>query len=97
MPQMRYSGFRRALLSTLRNYLAENWSKAFACVRLATAPVFLVWGRTDRDVPFSLSREVLAAIPRARFLPAADAAHVPFLEQPEVVNPVLPRFLQEEK
>jgi pimeloyl-ACP methyl ester carboxylesterase len=67
MPQMRYSGFRRALLSTLRNYLAENWSKAFACVRLATAPVFLVWGRTDRDVPFSLSREALAAIPEPDF------------------------------
>lgn len=91
--QMRFKGFRRALLSTLRNYVSTDWSKDFACVGAGNVPVFLVWGKADRDVPFELSKEVLTAIPRARFLPVEDAAHVPFLEQPEIVHPALVEFL----
>ena len=92
-PQMRYHGFRRALLATLRHYLAEDWSREFACVGQGTAPVLLVWGKHDQDVPFATSREVLAAIPRATFLPVEDAAHVPFLEHPEITDPALVAFL----
>ncbi len=92
-PQMRFKGFRRAILSTLRYYLPADWSKDFACVGQGTAPVLLVWGKADRDVPFETSREVLAAIPRAQFLPVDDSAHVPFLEHPEIVDPAFVNFL----
>jgi pimeloyl-ACP methyl ester carboxylesterase len=93
-PQMEFKGFRRAVLSTLRNYLAEDWSKGFACVGGGTAPVLLVWGKDDRDVPFALSNDVRAAIPRSQFLPVDDAAHVPFLEHPEIVVPAWVEFLR---
>jgi pimeloyl-ACP methyl ester carboxylesterase len=92
-PQMQYKGFRRALLSTLRNYVIADWSKDFACIARGTAPVFLVWGKGDLDVPFAVSDEVRAAIPRADFLAIDDAAHVPFIEHPEIVQPALDRFL----
>lgn len=92
-PQMEYRGFRRALLATLRNYLAQNWSLEYDCVGRGTAPVLLVWGKHDRDVPFETSRDVLAAIPRAKFLAVEDAAHVPFLEHPEITGPALVEFL----
>ena len=91
--QMQFRGFRRALLSTLRNYVATDWSKDYACVGGQSTPVFLVWGKSDRDVPFETSKEVLAAIPRAQFLPVEDAAHVPFIEHPEIVNPAMLQFL----
>ena len=93
-PQMRFDGFRAAILSTMRNYFAEDWSKSFACVGQGSAPVLLVWGKDDRDVPFATSNEVRAAIPRAQFLAVDDAAHVPFLEHPEVVDPVFVDFLR---
>ena len=93
-PQMRFKGFRAALLSTIRNYIPADWSKEYACVGAGTAPVLLVWGKDDRDVPFDTSREVRAAIPRAQFLPVDDAAHVPFLEHPEIVHPAFLDFLR---
>ncbi len=93
-PQMRFKGFRRAILSTMRNYLPLDWSKDFACVGAGTAPVFLVWGKDDKDVPFEKSREILAAIPRAQFLAVEDSAHVPFLEHPEIVHPAFVDFLK---
>ena len=92
--QMRYKGFRRALLATLRNYVTTDWSNDYACVGRATTPVLLVWGKSDRDVPFAVSNDVRAAIPGARFLPVEDSAHVPFLEHPEIVNPALIAFLR---
>lgn len=92
-PQMKYKGFRRALLSTMRHYLTADWSSAFACVGAMSKPVFLVWGKSDAEVPFALSEKVRRAIPRAEFLPVDDAGHVPFIEHPEIVNPALLRFL----
>lgn len=92
-PQMKYKGFRASLLSTLRNYLSEDWSKYYDCVGKTNIPVFLAWGKQDRDVPFEVSREVQALIPRTEFLPVEDAAHVPFIERPEVVYPAFLGFL----
>lgn len=92
-PQMKFKGFRASLLSTLRDYLSEDWSKYYDCVGKKNIPVFLTWGKQDRDVPFEMSREVLASIPRAEFLPVEDAAHVPFIERPEVVYPAFLGFL----
>ena len=93
-PQMKYKGFRTSLLSTLRYYLKDDWSSLYSCVGKSSTPVFLVWGKKDLDVPFSTSREVLAAVPRAEFLPVDDSAHVPFLEHPEIVHPALIDFLR---
>ncbi|MGH9775427.1 MAG: alpha/beta fold hydrolase [Candidatus Acidiferrales bacterium] len=94
LPQMRYRGFRHALLSSLRGFLSEDNSAAFAEVGRSGKPVLLVWGRADQDVPFAISDEVRKAIPQAEFLPVDDAAHVPFYEHPEIVNPVLIEFLR---
>lgn len=91
--QMRYHGFRRALLSTLRDYVTADWSKDYACVGRAKTPVLLVWGKADLDAPFETNSKVRAAVPQAQFLPVDDAAHFPFLEHPEIVNPALIAFL----
>ncbi len=93
-PQMRYKGFRRAMLSTLREYVTSDWSKDYACVGSMKTPALLIWGRADRDVPFETSFKVRAAVPQAKFLAVDDAAHVPFLEHPEIVNPALIEFLR---
>lgn len=93
-PQMTFKGFRRAILSTLRHYLPEDWSRDYACVGAETIPVLLVWGKDDRDVPFATNREVRAAIPRAQFVAVDDAGHLPLLEHPEIVHPAFVSFLK---
>ena len=94
LPQMRYQGFRRALLSTIRDYLSQDNTWAFEQLGKSGKPVLLVWGRADRDVPFEVSDAVRKAIPRAEFHALDDAAHVPFYEHPEIVNPLLIEFLR---
>ena len=92
--QMHYVGFRNATLSTIRDFLSQDNTAAFAQAGKSGKPVLLIWGRADQDVPFALSEEVRKAIPQAEFHPIEDAAHVPFYEHPEVVNPMLIEFLK---
>jgi len=56
--------------------------------------VLIVWGRHDQVAPFSESAALLAAMPRATFFPVDSAAHLPHLEQPDVVVPAVVRFLR---
>ena len=92
--QMRYKGFRRAILSTRRNFFPADSTAAFAQVGKSGKPVLLIWGRADQTVPFSVSDDVRKAVPQAEFHPIDDAGHVPFYEHPEFVNPILIDFLR---
>jgi pimeloyl-ACP methyl ester carboxylesterase len=92
--QLRYRGFLRALLSTARYYLTRDARQEFRRLGESHKPVLLLWGRADQDVPFNVSQQVMRAIPQAEFRPIDDAAHVPYYEHPEIVNPLLISFLR---
>jgi len=92
--QMRYRGFRRALLATLRNYLARDVTGEYRQLGTSGKPVLLIWGKSDRDTPFELSAKVRADVPQAEFHAIDDAAHVPHYEHPEIVNPIVIDFLR---
>ncbi len=94
LPQMCYRGFRHALLSSVRDFLPQDTTPAFQQLGASGKPVLLVWGRADQDVPFAISDGVRKAVPQAEFHPIDDAAHVPFYEHPEIVNPILIDFLR---
>ena len=91
--QMRYFGFGRAILSTLREVATRDPLPHFRAVGAQQRPVLLVWGEQDQTVPFALSGPVREALGAHRFLPVADAGHLPHLERPEVVEPALLAFL----
>ncbi|RME88797.1 MAG: alpha/beta fold hydrolase [Anaerolineae bacterium] len=95
LPQMRYRGFRSALLSSLRHGMLDDMRPVYRRVS-ERHPVLLFWGREDRTIPFELSRNAVAAMPSAVFHPVDEAGHLPHYERPEVVNPLLIAFLQEE-
>jgi len=92
-PQMRYKGFRAALLSTLRHYIVVDSSGDYGRLGKTRIPVLLIWGRFDQDVPLEVSEKIRAAVPQARFHIIEDSAHVPHYEHPEIVNPILVSFL----
>ncbi len=92
--QMRYFGFRRALLSTVRSGVLWQGAEDFAAVGRSGLPVLLIWGEEDRVVPFALHQRLLELIPQAEFHPIPGARHIPHYAMPEVVNPVLLEFLR---
>jgi pimeloyl-ACP methyl ester carboxylesterase len=91
--QMQYKGFKRALLSTLRNGMLESFYETYACVGTLQKPTLLFWGMDDATVPFESSKLILKAMPHAEFHAIENCGHIPHYEKPEIVNPILLEFL----
>lgn len=94
MVQMRYKGFKHAILSTMRNGMLGSFYDTYACVGNLKKPTLLFWGTNDTTVPFKDSELILKAIPHAQFHPIQDCGHIPHFEKPEIVNPILSDFLK---
>ena len=91
--QMQYHGFRRALLSTLRNKTVDGILEVYQRLGNLDMPVLLIWGQDDRTLPFEQSRGILSAVPRAEFHLIENCGHVPHYEKPKEVNPIIQQFL----
>jgi pimeloyl-ACP methyl ester carboxylesterase len=57
------------------------------------APVLTIHGMKDRNAPYGGGREWARLSPCARLLTIADAAHVPWIEAPEIVFGAIETFL----
>ncbi|MFC1959612.1 alpha/beta fold hydrolase [Chloroflexota bacterium] len=94
--QLPYQGFKRSLLSTIRNMpFSGAMEPVYQRVGQQDRPKLLLWGREDRTIPFALHEQVQAALPGVEFHAIDEAAHLPHYEQPAVVNPILVRFLED--
>lgn len=91
--QMQYKGFKRALLSSIRNNMLDSFVNAYEQVGKTDVPVQLFWGRDDATVPFEHSNDLRAAIPNVEFHVIEDCGHIPHYEKPDEVNPILLEFL----
>jgi pimeloyl-ACP methyl ester carboxylesterase len=92
--QMRYRGFRRAILSTMLNYWTQDSTAEYRQLGRTGRPVLLLWGVADASARIDLSIKVREAIPQAEFHAIKDAGHLPAYEQPDVVNPILIEYLR---
>jgi pimeloyl-ACP methyl ester carboxylesterase len=92
LPQMQYKGFRRSLISTAYNY-HYNGRESSTLLNSRHKPVLLIWGKEDKTVPFTYSDSIRSVL-KTQFLPVDDAAHLPHLEKPEIVNPAIVTFLK---
>ena len=90
--QMKYKGFRRALLSTLRNFVSRDHLEVYKRVSKLNKPVLLIWGKEDRTVPIS-DNEKIRNILNVNFLPVDKAGHLAYYERPDIVYPKLIDFL----
>lgn len=97
-PQMTIKGFRRALLSTIREGVAEKGVPVYRKLgQLADTPVFLFWGTEDKAVPFHFSKVFLSLVPQTQFQPISGAGHIPHYQQANLVNPMILEFINAEK
>lgn len=92
--QMEFKGFKRAILSSLRNMKLESFLEEYRLLGGMKIPKLLIWGREDRVVPFSNSRLALEVLPDTVFFPLDALGHVPHYEAPEVVAKGLLAFLK---
>jgi pimeloyl-ACP methyl ester carboxylesterase len=90
--QMRYKGFSMAISSTLGNFINKNLRLYFEQLGKQGKPVLIFWGEHDLTTPIESGvylKEILH--PEYHLIP--DSGHVPQIENPEAVFPVLLRFL----
>ena len=92
--QMQFKGFRRALLSTVRNRMFNSFMDTYCQVGALHKPVMLIWGRHDTTVPLKHSEDICAAIPDIKFHIIEDCSHIPHYEKPEETNALLWEFLK---
>lgn len=89
------AGARHAFLASARNlYLDAPFGRRGFYPRLAQlrTPSLFVWGSHDRLVPADLRHVVYDWLPQARQTVLEGCGHVPQVERPDEVNPLLLRF-----
>jgi len=91
--QMQYTGFRRALVSTMTHYGPRDIATAnYKRLNQLNKPVLLIWGKEDNTVPFKRS-DSLRSVLKTTFVPVEDAAHLPQMEKASFVNEKIISFL----
>jgi pimeloyl-ACP methyl ester carboxylesterase len=92
--QLQYKGFTRAILSTMLNVPMHLALETYRSVGRKNLPIQLFWGDHDEVLAcpeMILIREVL---PHAEFHVVPDCGHTSNYERPEIVNPLVLKFLQ---
>lgn len=93
--QMRYKGFRRAITSTMYEFMTEDHLSDYAKIQAQGKPVKLIWGVHDQTLDFSGAAEIQEILD-VDFMPVDDAGHLPHIEQAAIVNPAIVGFLRAE-
>lgn len=91
--QLEYKGFKRAILSTLRNHMLDSFLDIYQKIGILKKPTLLFWGENDKTTPFAEHIFLQQALPHAEFHPITNCSHIPHYEKPEIVNPILFEFL----
>jgi pimeloyl-ACP methyl ester carboxylesterase len=78
------------LRPTLVRVINEDWRPALAAVH---APVLLIWGGSDTEVPLRVAEEALEGLPSAELRVLDGAGHFPFLDDAEGFVAAVERFL----
>lgn len=92
-PQMEYSGFKRAVLSSLRKFPLGDYEDRYRELGRSQTPVTFVWGSEDSAVAAGGPKAAHELAPRAslRYLDGAGE-HVPF-EAPQATASLLAEIL----
>ena len=92
--QWEYKGFRRAILSTIRDGMLGSFINTYQALGKMDKRVMLLWGRNDMTVPFEHSFDLRAAMPNVEFHTFENCGHIPHYERADQVNPLLLEFLR---
>ncbi len=91
--QLKYKGFRQAILSTIRNLPNMNALQEYERVGESGLPAFVVWGEEDKSVSYDAVLQAMQAMPQAEYLQVTEAGHLVHYEKAEIVNKRLLEFI----
>jgi len=91
--QLEFVGFKRAILSTIRNMVDMQPLEEYRMLGKRGLPVMLLRGQEDETISVEHIELVRGAIPQAEFHSIPEAGHLPHFEQPGEVNALLVNFL----
>jgi len=86
-------GFFRAIHLSVRRGMLGAHEGAFLALGRAVVPVLALWGEHDATVPPEQAEILRQWVPHVAVERIPEAAHLPHIEQPERVHPLLSRFL----
>jgi pimeloyl-ACP methyl ester carboxylesterase len=92
-PSIQIKGFKRSLLSTVRNMPLRDADPVYRRVGERRIPTLIVWGKQDRVTPVALAKPVHEAMPHAE-LHLLESGHLPQYEHPKIFAPIMLDFLR---
>ena len=90
--QMQYKGFRRAITSTIYEFTTEDHLANYRKVEETGLPVKLIWGVEDQTIDVAGAKTVQSVLD-VDYMPIEDSGHLPHIEQADIVNPAIVKFL----
>lgn len=91
--QFKFRGFKRALLSTVRNMPMNDYEEGYSALGRSDMSVLLIWGEKDVTFPFSNFQAAQRLINPKRAEAIKEAGHKPQYEKPNQVNKILIEYL----
>ncbi|BEU03982.1 alpha/beta hydrolase [Agarivorans sp. OAG1] len=93
-PQMRYKGYRKAMLATVRGLMQEPMLDAYFAVAKTNIPSLVVWGDADKVLPYRQAQGVQKALgEHCQLVTVEGAGHALQYEYSEQVNQHIATFL----
>ncbi len=91
--QMKISGYREAILSTLKYGPICDMENYYIQLGKQDREGCLIWGEKDNVVPISCSQKILEWVPWFNFYPIPDGTHAVNFQKAKEVNFILCSFL----
>lgn len=92
--QLQYKGFKKAILSTIRNLVKFNPLEIYEKLHKSGIPTLLIWGKEDQSVSYEAIVELMERLPDIDHHFIEEAGHLPHYERAEIVDPIIIEFLQ---
>lgn len=85
----------RAFLALVRSTGGAGFSPSLnSLLAHLTLPIFLIWGKEDRIIPFRLAERIANLAPQIEFMPLDKIGHCPQDECPELINHLILQWLE---
>jgi len=95
--QMEYKGLKAGILSSWQNMLTLNLQSQLESIGKQNTRVLVVWGKNDPLIHPNVSEHYLKAMPQASLITIDKAGHLSNYERPDIFNPAVLTFLNNEK
>lgn len=93
LPELRYQGFKRSLISALRNVPVHGAEYLYRFLNTGDVPVQVVWGSDDPVTPMPGEDVVRSVFSRADIRLLDGVGHLPHYERPDETASILLEFL----